>query len=135
MPFQKILCAVDFSSDSVEAFGVAVELSRLYSASLHVLHVLEAQPNSTGEQLVETIERANTALQELVGPASEGLDVNTAVESGEPFAEIVERARDWHADLIVLGSKGTATLEEMVIGGTTDAVIKAAPCSVLSVRP
>ena len=44
MPFKRILCAVDFSPDSVEAFRIAVELTRLYSASLHVLHVLEAQP-------------------------------------------------------------------------------------------
>ena len=44
MPFKRMLCAVDFSRDSVAAFGVAIEMARLYSGSLHVFHVIEAQP-------------------------------------------------------------------------------------------
>ncbi|HEX7230807.1 MAG TPA: universal stress protein [Candidatus Binatia bacterium] len=64
-----------------------------------------------------------------------GLNVNTEVTSGLASVEIVSRAREWQADLIVLGSKGTTSLEEIILGGTAEAVTKEAPCSVLVVRP
>jgi nucleotide-binding universal stress UspA family protein len=44
MAFKRILCAVDFSPGSLEAFRVAVEMARLYSGTLHLFHAIEAQP-------------------------------------------------------------------------------------------
>jgi nucleotide-binding universal stress UspA family protein len=58
----------------------------------------------------------------------------TEVASGLAAAEIVNRTRQWGADLIVLGSKGTTSLAEMVLGGTAEQVVKEAPSSVLVVR-
>jgi nucleotide-binding universal stress UspA family protein len=137
MPFKRILCAVDFSPDSLEAFRVAVEMARFHSGALHLLHVMEAQPNVTGEALLKIIEKANRAMETLVAsaqPSLDGLAFTSEVTSGEAAVEIVNRAREWRADLIVLGSKGITSLEEIIIGGTAERVIKEAPCSVLAVR-
>jgi nucleotide-binding universal stress UspA family protein len=137
MPFKRILCAVDFSPDSVAAFRVAVEMARLHSGSLHLFHVMETQPNVSGEALLKIIETANEATEGLVASAQSSLDglaFTTEVTSGEAAVEIVSRAREWRADLIALGSKGTTSLEEIIIGGTAERVIKEAPCSVLAVR-
>lgn len=137
MPFKRILCAVDFSPDSVAAFRVAVEMGRIHSGSLHLFHVIEAQPNISGEALLKIIDRANEAMEGLVASEQSSLDglaFTTEVSSGEAAVEIVNRAREWRADLIVLGSKGITSLEEIIVGGTAERVIKEAPCSVLAVR-
>jgi universal stress protein A len=138
MPFKRILCAVDFSPDSLAAFHVAVETARLYSGSLHIFHVIEAQPAVPPQVEIRIIEEANAAMDKLVASAESSLDglaFTTEVTSGQAFVEIVERAREWRADLIVLGSKGITSLEEIIIGGTAENVMKEAPCSVLVVRP
>jgi nucleotide-binding universal stress UspA family protein len=137
MLFKRILCALDFSPDSLNAFRVAVEMARLHSGSLHLFHVMEAQPALSGEALIEILETANAAMESLVVSAQSSLDglaFTAEVASGRASGEIVERAREWRADLIVLGSKGTTSLEEIIVGGTAEGVIKEAPCSVLAVR-
>jgi nucleotide-binding universal stress UspA family protein len=136
--FKRILCAVDFSTDSLAAFKVAVEMARLHGGSLHIFHVIEAQPVVPPQVEIRIVEEANAAMKSLVASAKSslnGLPFTTEVTSGGPFVEIIERAREWRANLIVLGSKGITSLEEIIIGGTAENVMKEAPCSVLVVRP
>jgi nucleotide-binding universal stress UspA family protein len=138
MLFKRILTAVDFSPNSLEAFRIAAEMASIHSASLHLLHVIEAWPSAPGEAALELVQKANTAVEQLVASSQPGLEkvtLTTEVASGRAFDEIVNRARDWRADLIVLGTKGTTSLEEIFLGGTAEHVIKEAPCSVLIVRP
>jgi nucleotide-binding universal stress UspA family protein len=136
--FKRIMCAVDFSADSLEAFRVAAEMARPHSASLHLLHVIEAQPVTPAGVEIRIIDEANAAMEKLVasaGPSLDGLALTTEVTSGLASVEIVEHARQWKADLVVLGSKGITSLEEIIVGSTAENVLKEAPCSVLVVRP
>lgn len=138
MPFKRILTAVDFSANSLEAFRIAAEMASVHPAALHLLHVIEALPSGPGEATMEFVQKANEAVAQLVAssqPAHEEVTLTTEVASGRAFDEIVNRARDWRADLIVLGTKGTASLEEIFLGGTAEHVIKESSCSVLIVRP
>ena len=138
MPFERILTAVDFSPNSLEAFRVAAEMASVHSAALHLLHVIEAWPSGAGEATMDFVQKANEAVEQLVAssqPALEKVTLTTKVASGRAFDEIVNRARDWRADLIVLGTKGTTSLEEIFLGGTAEHVIKESACSVLIVRP
>jgi nucleotide-binding universal stress UspA family protein len=138
MPFERILIAIDFSSNSLEAFRVAAEMARVHSASLHLLHVVEAQPALPPGGALELVQKANAAVERLVSSSQAELDATTfttEVASGRAFDEIVKRARDWAADLIVLGAKGATSLEQIVLGGTAEQVIKDTRASVLIVRP
>ena len=138
MPFKRILTAVDFSSNSLEAFRVAVEMARIHLGSLHLLHVIEAPPAVSTEVVMEIVQKANTAVERLVASSQLALEESTfttEVANGRAFDEIVSRAREWRADLIVLGAKGTTSLEEIILGGTAEQAMKEAPCSVLIVRP
>jgi universal stress protein A len=138
MPFKRVLTAVDFSANSLEAFRVGAELASVHLASLHLLHVIEALPSAPGEATMQFVQKANEAVEQLVAssqPILEKVTLTTEVASGRAFDEIVNRARDWRADLIVLGTKGTTSLEEIFLGGTAEHVIKESPCSVLIVRP
>jgi nucleotide-binding universal stress UspA family protein len=137
MPFQRILAAVDFSPNSLDAFRVAADMARVHSASLHLLHVIEAQPAVTGEAAMDLVQKANTAIEELVGslqPPMDGAKLTSEVASGRAFDEIIERARQWRADLIIVGTRGTRLLEDILLGGTAEQVIQDSPCSVLVVK-
>ncbi len=59
--------------------------------------------------------------------------ISTEVLSGSPDQQIVERAKDWKADLIVVGSHGRGFWGRM-LGSVSDGVVHHAPCSVLVVR-
>jgi nucleotide-binding universal stress UspA family protein len=145
MAFNRILCAVDFSEMSTAAFRQSIELARLFASHLYILHVIEARPvvskligvDEAGGMAVELEEKASAALESLVessASALEGVPLALEVTAGRAFVEILNRAGDWSADLIVLGAKGATALEQIVIGSTAERVMKDAPCSVLIVR-
>jgi nucleotide-binding universal stress UspA family protein len=73
----------------------------------------------------------NNAAEEL---RSKGIAVTTAVEWGDPRLKILERAKDWHADLIIVGSHGRSKFEHLLLGSVSEAVARLAHCSVEIVR-
>ena len=54
---------------------------------------------------------------------------------GEPAAEILENARAWGSDLIVMGTHGRTGLEHALMGSIAERVVRRAHCPVLTVRP
>ena len=56
------------------------------------------------------------------------------VLDGVPKDVIVQEARDWGADLIVLGCHGYGPVRRAVLGSVVTAVVTDAPCSVEVVR-
>ncbi|MGA1999681.1 MAG: universal stress protein [Terriglobales bacterium] len=74
---------------------------------------------------VERTERALT---------SAGFRVSTSVAEGNAKSVILDKAAEWHADLIALGSHGRKGLERFLLGSVSEAVARHAPCSVLIVR-
>jgi nucleotide-binding universal stress UspA family protein len=145
MAFKRILCAVDFSEDSLEAFRRSIELAREDSSQLYVLHVIEAQPvvpnfigiDEAGEMAVTLEEKATAALDKLLETSAaglRGLPLKAEVTSGRAAVEIINHAREWNADLVALGASGAASLDHLTLGGAADQVVKDAPCSTLVVR-
>lgn len=63
-----------------------------------------------------------------------GLDARLRVRHGGVGAEIVEEAREWPADLIVVGTHDRSALQRAVHGSVADYVMHHAPCSVEVVR-
>src|SRR5256885_2154812 len=114
MKFKRIICAVDFSPGASEAIRVAVGFTRAYDGALLLFHVSETSPALSGEAVIEIVKKANEAMQALLASSRSslrGLAVNSEVISGLASVEIVSRAREWQADLIVLRSKGNTSLE------------------------
>jgi nucleotide-binding universal stress UspA family protein len=54
---------------------------------------------------------------------------------GEPGQEICLVAKDWGADLIVIGRHARGGLSELLLGSVSNHVIHHADCSVLVVKP
>lgn len=60
--------------------------------------------------------------------------IETEVRLGAAPQIIVDEARDWNADLIVVGSHGRGFWGRLTLGSVSDAIIHHAPCSVLVAR-
>lgn len=145
MSFKKILCAVDFSEASIAAFNRAADLAHLNSADLFVLHALEVQPlvsqwiapDGLSDLTMEIENKAQAAMDHLKESAHgklQGLELHTEITAGRAFTEILENARVWEADLIVMGAAGAGALEDAVLGSTVGRVLDEAECSVLVVK-
>lgn len=143
---KKILLATDFSDASTAAAAYARLLADAFSASIHVLHVLEdlAAHAWTTEVYVaalpgvhEEMERQARERLEAVFPPGERerYRVTTVLRTGSPFVEIVRYARDENMDLIVLGTHGRGPIAHMLLGSVAERVVRKAHCPVLTVRP
>lgn len=60
--------------------------------------------------------------------------IETGVLRGIPDDEIVREARDWDADLVVLGARGLGAMEAFLLGSVSVAVARHAHCAVLVVK-
>jgi nucleotide-binding universal stress UspA family protein len=66
--------------------------------------------------------------------ASAGLKATAAVLSGNPKEVILEEAKKWNADLIIVGSHGRRGFKRLLLGSVSEAVAMNAHCSVVVVR-
>lgn len=63
-----------------------------------------------------------------------GLQVETRVREGNAGREIVEEAKQWGADLVLVGSHGRTGLDRLLMGSVAEYVVSHAECSVEVVR-
>jgi nucleotide-binding universal stress UspA family protein len=63
-----------------------------------------------------------------------GLPATTSVLDGNPKWRIIDDAKEWNADLVVLGSHGRRGLTRVLLGSVSEAVAMNAPCSVEVIR-
>ena len=63
-----------------------------------------------------------------------GLPLETRIREGSAGQQIVEEAKEWGADLILLGSHGRTGLKRVLMGSVAQYVVAHAPCSVEVVR-
>jgi nucleotide-binding universal stress UspA family protein len=63
-----------------------------------------------------------------------GLTIESLVRQGDPRREILEEAKAWGADLIVVGSHGRTGLERWLLGSVAEHIVRHASCSVEVVR-
>lgn len=63
-----------------------------------------------------------------------GLRVEGIAVEGDPKTAIVDHARKWGADVIVVGFHDRSRVERMLLGSVCESVVQHSPCSVLVVK-
>ncbi|MGP4069826.1 universal stress protein [Halobacillus sp. B29] len=138
--YKKILLAADGSGHSVRTAERAAELARLQGdGEITIIYVVDGEQSksdvlSEGDKgMIERRrhERLNPIEQIL---ESKGLSYQVALKHGEPGPEIVKFANDEAFDIVVIGSRGLNTLQEMVLGSVSHKVAKRAKCPVMIVK-
>jgi nucleotide-binding universal stress UspA family protein len=143
-PFEKILTAIDFSESSDFAFEYALTLARQFQAELTVMHVINEPvdlrgfyvPHISFEQLEKEIEEGAEKMMEKFCQTKMGdfTRYTTAVVAGIPYEEILRKAEETGASLIVLGTHGRTGIDHLIFGSTAERVVRSAACPVLTIR-
>jgi nucleotide-binding universal stress UspA family protein len=141
---RRVLVPFDFSEPAKPLLDHAMELMRARGARVRLLHVVDpvwlpplalafAPAVGTGPATAgDTTAAAERRLREIAA-SRPGLLYEIAVRTGEPAAVILDEARDWEADAIVLGSHGRTGLDRVLLGSVAEQVVRRARCAVLMV--
>ena len=147
---QTILVPFDFSEEAEYAFQFAQQLATKTMGKLKLVHIVETpttQSFSTmGEMnldsaqlnqvyMVELVEKRKRQLQEIEEEhQNKPYGFKTRISFGNPYAGISSEITDIKADLVIMGSKGSSGLEELLIGSNTEKVVRHASCPVITVK-
>jgi len=77
---------------------------------------------------------ANVAVSAAARLQDRGLRANSAELEGDPKTKITDFAREWGADLVVVGSCDRPAVERLFVGSVSQSVVNHASCSVLVVK-
>ena len=137
-PMKQILLATDGSESCEGAVKEAIYLAKSCVAKLAAIYVLETNPEfeTEGLKFVEKMENAARSHLEMIRKeaAAQNVEVEALVRrTDQPYKAIIEEAAKMKADVIVMGRRGKAGLEKMLMGSVTAKVIGYAPCKVLVV--
>lgn len=144
--FSTILLPTDFSDIGKPATCYARELTRTFDAQLHCIHVVDDAYQSwsaigpeslpMGPPPEEMLELGRKRMAEFCADAFSDLTKKplTHVAYGRPFAEIIGYAREKNVDLIVMSTHGRGAIAHMLLGSTTEKVVRKSRCAVLTIR-
>lgn len=150
MTIERILCPTDFSDFSERAFRRAMGLARWFGSQVTVLHVVPftspevmmagaVGPGYGGvrsELLASRHREARVAMERFLAPhLTEGVPIDTKILEGQPWQLIEEMATELQADMVVMGTHGRSGWERLVLGSTTEKIVRRLSCPVLTVGP
>lgn len=136
-----ILLATDFSPPAELAYAYAAGLAKALHARMLILNVLEGPPGLDREFPVNTLflkqlkEESDRALAKVsLAAEKDGIARETMQVYGQPAACAATVAEEARATMIVLGTHGRTGWDRLLLGSTAEAVVREAPCPVLTVR-
>lgn len=138
---RRLLVPVDFSDHSLEALEYAALVAAQFHAALTLVHVME--PVAYGLDFTLPFggngpaarAHVEARLAALAAPlAAQGLDVDHLVRGGTPADSILDWTSHQPYDLIVMGTHGRRGLSHLAGGSVAEAVLRRAPCPVLTVK-
>lgn len=139
-----ILVATDFSECAEEALAYAVGLAAPLDATVHLLHAVTIPTLGIPEM---GMAYATMSIERVTQDAQDALDKLAAkyrgaaslapprLEVGDARDVIDRVAETIGADLIVMGTHGRRGVKRVLLGSIAEAVVRTAPCPVLTVRP
>jgi nucleotide-binding universal stress UspA family protein len=144
--YKKILVPIDAGAPAQRSLREAISVARDQGAEILLLHVVDEWPVAAGDIAAVNLDAGAKALREagaeLLEQAAKqvrdgGVTVQTALieELGIPVGEcVVQRARQWPADLIVCGTHGRRGISRLLLGSNAEYIMHHSPVPVLLLR-
>ncbi|BCU75750.1 universal stress protein [Luteolibacter sp. LG18] len=143
-----IVAALDFSDSTAAVLESAVEHARAFKGTLHLLHVLEAEPAYTAYGFTpdefpaihsfqeEARKRAVAKLDELLATVPSDVEARTKLADGSPLHAILEYVAEHSAELVILGTHGHGVVASLLLGSVAEGLIRkaAVPTLVIPVK-
>jgi nucleotide-binding universal stress UspA family protein len=139
---RKIVAPTDFSELSKLGLHYAFEVARDTSAEVIVYHVIDFSSEWADKRgdvmahpdlLQHWRKNLEAFLADNFAEYMNLVDVRPMIEIGGPVQNIVEKAREEGADMIVMSTHGRTGLDHIILGSVTEKVVARAPCPVLVV--
>ncbi|WP_347374937.1 universal stress protein [Aequorivita sp. Q41] len=139
---KKILVPVDFSKHSEYALEVAASIAKKQSAEIVAIHMMGLSEavltRDESKEIFEAMYYMKLAEKRFIDFLDkdylEGIKVTDAVHNYKIFSELNDLARDFGADLIVMGSHGSSGLKEVFVGSNTEKVVRTSEIPVLVIK-
>ncbi|WP_460520045.1 universal stress protein [Cyclobacterium sediminis] len=147
---KSILVPYDFSEEANNAFELAQEIATKAACSLKLIHILEIPTsqnfNTMGEvtmgenfldktYMVDLTDKRKEQFKKLEEEhAGKPYQFSTNLTFGNPYVGIAGEIAEVKADLVIMGSKGSSGLEELLIGSNTEKVVRHSDCPVITVK-
>jgi nucleotide-binding universal stress UspA family protein len=143
----KIVVAVDRydECDSIATFITNLDWGK--NASFKIVHAIDSiaveSPISSipapiiyelTEKRSEEGVRILDIMSERIRKAFPSSEVYSILQDGHAKERVVDLAKQWGADLIIVGSRNRNDLAKALFGSVSLSILKAAPCSVLVAR-
>ncbi len=139
MDIKKILFPTDFSHTGDAALAMATSLARDSGAKLLIVHVEESSTAYGGGEmyygtLEPSLEEVKKMLREVVPAADSEVPYEHRLITGDPAPAIARFAQAEGVDLIVMGTHGRNGVVRLLMGSVAEAVVRRAPCPVLTYK-
>lgn len=129
-----VLVPTDGSDGTREAITHGLAIAERFGATIHALSVVPDPPLGT-LQNDAVMPAAHRAVERIEAEAARnGVPVETAVEHGTPHEEILAYADAHDVDMIVMGTQGRSGIDRVLVGSTTERVVRMADVPVVTVR-
>lgn len=142
--FNTILLATDFSENSEYAFEYALSMAKKYDALLALIHVINEPvdlrgfyvPHISFDTLEEEIEQGARKMMDRFCRTHlrDFQKYESFIVPGVPYDEIIKKANELPADLIIMGTHGRTGLDHVLFGSTAEKVVRKSTVPVLTVR-
>jgi nucleotide-binding universal stress UspA family protein len=144
--YQRILVPVDGSDTAKRGLQEAIKLSKALGGQMRLVHIVDdsalALNPETGIAAAPLVEDFAEGGKEILMEArtmaaAQGVDAETVLHenfTGRVADLIVDEARKWRADLIVMGTHASGGIRHAVMGSDAEAVLHGAEVPVLLVR-
>ena len=139
----RVLVAVDdsgFAEDLLRAVVAGIRHENTEVLVLHVLQPVDTVPppemaQGYAPELEDEKQPARALVERIATELSRaGFTAKTEVRIGDVTETVLERAAEWHADLITVGSHGQKSIHNFLLGSVAESVARRAGCSVAIVR-
>jgi nucleotide-binding universal stress UspA family protein len=144
--YDKILVPVDGSETATRGLDEAIKIAKAQGSQLRLVHIVNEyilditySPGLYATNLIETMVKEGRQILTAAESTAKRLGVKTEgvlIESigGVAADLILGQAKQWHADLIVMGTHGRRGLARLVMGSDAEQVVRAATVPVMLVR-
>jgi universal stress protein A len=141
MSIHRILTALDDSAIAAHAVEIGTELATTLTAKAALVYVVDprrALQQGSGIPAAELLATLRREGQAFLATAAQRTGLPPAwqfLREGKPADEILAAAREWEADLIVIGTHGRSGVSRILLGSTAESVVRDAACPVLVITP
>lgn len=137
--YNKILVPTDGSEGAEVSVEHAIEIAEKFDAEIHVLYVVDVRAKTTGDVWANMLGRfeeiGENATDEISNKIKErGLNAVKEVTEGIPHQEINRYVGENDIDLVIMGTHGRSGLDRVLLGSTTEKVVRTSEVPVMTVE-